>query len=202
MNDFEKTLRNYFEEPMLQKIQKTKVGIAGAGGLGSNCACQLVRCGFRKFVIVDFDVVEYSNLNRQFFFFDQIGKAKVEALKENLLRISPTLSLQTVQTTITEQNLEELFRECNVVVEAFDRADLKKMIIEKYANSGKFLVSASGISGYGKSDELKTRKINETFYLIGDGKSEVSSKQPPLSPRVNIAAAKEADCILEYLSKK
>ena len=54
-----------------------RVGIAGAGGLGSNCAAHLVRAGMKKLVIADFDVVNESNLNRQFFFRNQLGQKKV-----------------------------------------------------------------------------------------------------------------------------
>ncbi len=90
MNDFEIGLRKYFKEEELARIREVRVGIAGAGGLGSNCAVNLVRCGFSKFVIADYDIVEDSNLNRQFFFNDQIGKSKVEMLKANLLRINPS----------------------------------------------------------------------------------------------------------------
>ena len=74
-----------------------RIGIAGAGGIGSNVAMLLVRAGFTKFTIVDFDYLEQSNLNRQFYFEDQLGKSKVESLKINLERIS-TVSLPSVFT--------------------------------------------------------------------------------------------------------
>ena len=80
LNEFEKALAVYLGEAKLRKIQKVKIGIAGAGGLGSNCAFNLVRSGFKKLKIVDFDVVEHSNLDRQFYFSDQIGIPKIEAL--------------------------------------------------------------------------------------------------------------------------
>ena len=68
-------------------LERARIGIAGAGGLGSNCAMHLVRAGVRRLVVADFDVVGESNLNRQFFFRDQLGMKKVAALKANLLRI-------------------------------------------------------------------------------------------------------------------
>ena len=74
-------------------FEKAIVGIAGAGGLGSNCAMHLVRAGIKNLVIADYDSVSPSNLNRQFFFADQLGKQKVYALKENLLRIESRLNL-------------------------------------------------------------------------------------------------------------
>ena len=74
-----------------------KIGIAGAGGLGSNVAVHLVRSGISSLKICDFDVIENSNLNRQFYFKDQIGQNKVNALFENLKRINPSLNLQIIQ---------------------------------------------------------------------------------------------------------
>ena len=59
------------------RLAAATVGIAGAGGLGSNCALHLVRSGVGRLVIADFDVVNDSNLNRQFYFRDQIGRKKV-----------------------------------------------------------------------------------------------------------------------------
>ena len=54
-------------------LERARIGIAGAGGLGSNCAMHLVRAGVRRLVVADFDVVGESNLNRQFFFRDQLA---------------------------------------------------------------------------------------------------------------------------------
>lgn len=198
MNEFEKSLLAYFTWKQLGKIQHVHVGIAGAGGLGSNCAFNLVRCGFKKMTVCDFDVVETSNLNRQFYFLDQIGISKVEALKSNLLRINPDAEITSYQERITAQNAKILFEKCDAVVEAFDQPVDKKMLAEVYAYSERFYVSASGLAGWGNSDEIIVRKISETFCLIGDGKSGVSQQSPPCSPRVNIAAAKEADCVLEW----
>ena len=199
MNEFEKGLSKYLDASTLNKIRSVKVGIAGAGGLGSNCALNLVRCGFTQFKIVDFDVVEPSNLNRQFYFSDQIGIPKVQALKMNLTRINPDLNLEMLQQKITGENALQIFEDCDVVVEAFDRVEYKTMIVEKFYSSGKLLVSASGLAGCGNSDAIKIRKIKPDFFLIGDMISEAGLELPPLSPRVNIAAAKEADAVLEYV---
>ena len=198
MNDFEKSLLKYFSAERLKKIQNVRVAIAGAGGLGSNCAFNLARCGFEKLTICDFDIVEFSNLNRQFYFNDQVGMLKVKALKENLLRINPGIEVMAINETVTAKNIKALFSDCDAIVEAFDKVAAKKMIAQEYLGSDKFFVSASGMAGWGNSDEIKTRRINETFYMVGDMKSEVSEKLPPCSPKVNIAAAKEADIILEW----
>lgn len=198
MNTFEKSLCNYIGEEGLKKIQKLKIGIAGAGGLGSNCAFNLVRSGFKKFKIVDFDVVEPSNLNRQFYFLDQLNTTKVNALKTNLLRINPDLEIEALNTRIERENVKEIFQECDVVVEAFDKAVYKAMIAEAFFSSGKLLVSASGLAGWGKSDDIVVKKIHEKFYMVGDFISEANEDVPPISPRVNITAAKQANIVLSF----
>ena len=91
MNDFKTVSQHYFTQGQIRKIENTKLCIAGCGGLGSNIAHMLVRCGFRKFVLMDYDVVEMKNLNRQFFFPDQEGLLKTDALVQNLRMINPDI---------------------------------------------------------------------------------------------------------------
>lgn len=201
MNDFEKELLVFWGEEKLRRIQSARVGIAGAGGLGSNCALFLARSGFRNFMIYDFDKVSFSNLNRQFYFYDQVGEYKVEALKGNLLRINPALEIQISRDKITEDNVAGIFRDRDIVIEAFDKAEYKKLLAGSYMRSGKLYITASGLAGYGNSDEIHIRKISETFFMVGDFASEASASNPPFAPRVNIAAAKEADIALDWTLK-
>lgn len=123
------------------------IGIAGVGGIGSNVAANLARSGFNHFTLVDFDLVEESNLNRQFYFADQIGRAKTEALAENLRRIAPNIHLSCRQTRIEAGNCRSLFSDCTVIVEGFDGEKEKKMLLEELAPEKELLVSACGIAG-------------------------------------------------------
>lgn len=184
------------------KIKSVIIGIAGCGGLGSNCANSLVRSGFKNLVLVDFDKVERSNLNRQFYFRDQIGKNKVDCLKENLLRINSDLQITTYLERIEKENILDIFKQCKIVVEAFDKAEYKSLLVETLLPHKELIVSASGLAGYGNSDDIKVHWIKDNLVIIGDRKSEVSLSLPPLSPRVNVAAAKQADMILEYVLSK
>lgn len=199
MNEFEKSLLKYFSKKELDLIQGTVVGIAGAGGLGSNCAFNLVRSGIKNFFIYDFDMVEFSNLNRQFYFIEQIGMSKVEALKENLIRINPDLNISVQKVMLDNSNIKKLFADCDVIVEAFDRAESKKMIVESFLNTNKFIVSVSGLAGIGESDDITINKIRNNLFIVGDMVSEVDDKKLPYSPKVNIAAAKQADVILKWV---
>ena len=198
MNPFEQALLGYLGEARLDRLGSIRVGIAGAGGLGSNCAAFLVRSGFRKLRVFDFDKVEPSNLNRQFYFLDQVGRPKVEALAENLRRINPDLQLEYSTKAITADNVAIAFADCAIVIEAFDKAEAKKLLAEAYMNSGKLYISASGLAGWGDSDAIRVKQVNASFFLVGDLRSEAGKDLPPFAPRVNVAAAKEADIALAW----
>jgi len=199
MDAFRKDLIAKLGEVKLAKIEKAKIGIAGAGGLGSNCAACLVRVGFKNFTIADFDVVDATNLDRQFYFADQVGMEKVEALKTNLARINPGLELQMLPVKLEPANILGIFRDCDVIVECLDRAEAKQMLVSGMLPTGKLIVSASGLGGIGSSDDLRTRKLKPNLILIGDLASDIA-KTPALAPRVSIAAAKQADAVLEFIA--
>ena len=201
MESFKENLRRKFGQDYLDKVCKARVGFAGAGGLGSNCASNLVRSGFRKLTIVDFDIIIPSNLDRQFYFLDQVGLSKVEALKINLLRVNPDLEIKALIKKIDKENIKAIFADCDIVVECFDRPEHKKMLVEELASSGKFIVVVSGVGGIGSSDEIKVHQLKDNLVLIGDLKSDILDK-PPVSPRVNIAAAKQADVVLSHVLSK
>lgn len=198
MKEFSEMLLKYFGLEDLKKIQTKRIGIAGLGGLGSNCAHYLMRSGFVKFTLCDFDKVEPSNLNRQFYFGGQIGMRKTEALIENLSKINPTLEITLFDEKITEENAVRVFRDCDAIVEAFDNVESKRLLAEIFSRSGKFFVSASGLAGYGDLDSIKIQKMHDNFYIVGDRITEAGKDNPPLAPRVNIAAAKQADLVLAW----
>lgn len=143
-----------------------KIGIAGVGGIGSNVAVNLVRAGITTLTIVDFDRVEASNLNRQFYFSDQIGKHKVEMLKENLQRINPEVEIIATAEHVTADNIDSLFKGCDTIVEGFDRPADKKMVLECLCTSKSLLVSASGIAGRDLGG-IQTR-IMGNCHIVGD----------------------------------
>lgn len=186
-----------------EQLRNFTVGIAGAGGLGSNCAVALARSGIGKLIIVDFDIVEEGNLNRQYYFYDQIGELKVDALNDNLKRIDAEVEVEVHAVKLNEENIVDLFSECDVVVEAFDRADMKAMIIETVLSEMEDIkiVSGLGMAGYGNNNIIKSRQV-DSLYICGDEKSEVSDANPPLAPRVAIVAGMQANTVLEILLRE
>jgi sulfur carrier protein ThiS adenylyltransferase len=181
-------------------ILKNKcVGIAGAGGLGSNVAVLLARSGIGKLVVADFDRVAPENLNRQHFFIDQIGKLKVEALESTILNINPYITFIQKPVLLNKENIPRIFEDVDALVEAFDDAQQKTMLIESWMslNNGKLLVSASGLAGFGKSDEIKINRVSENLVIVGDQRSKLT--EGLIAPRVMIAAAIQANLVVEYL---
>lgn len=177
------------------------VGIAGAGGLGSNVAAHLWRSGVRRLVIADFDTVSPGNLNRQFYFADQVGQIKVLALQENLRRIDPAGAITAVPVRLTPENAATVFAACPLVVEAFDRAEEKYWLIHTLLAAGKSVIAASGLGGCGQSNAMRVRRLGRRLIMVGDGELDVtlSPRLAPLSPRVGIAAAMQANCVLALL---
>jgi sulfur carrier protein ThiS adenylyltransferase len=182
-------------------LSKFRVGIAGAGGLGSNCAVALARSGVGTLVIADFDVVEEANLNRQYYFTDQIGMSKTIALKENIWCINPGTTIIIKQEKLDKGNIVQIFSGCNIIVEAFDSSSMKEMLIETVQTKmpGIPIIVGSGMAGWGKTNDLRYRKIDDTLYVCGDESTEVTDNLPPLAPRVAIVANMQANVVIELL---
>lgn len=185
---------------MLKAWQNACVGIAGAGGLGSNVAVSLTRAGIGKLVIADYDVLSVSNLNRQQYFMDQVGQTKVTALKDTLCRISPFTMILTHALRITPDNLDQLFGNCDILIEAFDLADQKTMLIESWQElfPRRPVIAASGLAGVGNNHSIVTTSC-EGLYLIGDQSSELKPGVSPVSARVAIVANMQANLCLDLL---
>ena len=182
-------------------LSKFRVGIAGAGGLGSNCAVALARSGIGTLVLSDFDIIEEPNLNRQYYFLDQVGMMKTDALKENIARINPGVIVIAYQLQLDRKNIPEIFKGCDVIVEAFDKSEMKEMLIEtvQLKMKGIPLVIGSGMAGWGNSESVRCRKIDNTLIVCGDESSEASENLPPLAPRVGMVANMQANVVIEIL---
>ena len=172
------------------------------GGLGSNIAISLARAGVGKLILIDFDRVDITNLNRQQYRVSQIGKPKTEALRENLLAIAPFLQTQIHTVRMTEDNAARLVREADIVCEAFDDAQAKAMLVNCVCEQlpKTYLVAASGMAGLASPNAIQTRKLGQRFYLCGDGVSDVRSGLGLVAPRVMLCAAHQALTVLRILA--
>lgn len=183
-----------------KQLQKSSVGIAGAGGLGSNVAVSLARAGIGRLVIVDYDNVEESNLNRQYYFRDQIGMVKVEALKNTIFRVNDSVKVDVFNYRLTKNTMDKPFHDVDIIVEALDNAKIKTMFIEEVMQKLPKIpvVACSGVAGYGHSDRIITKKLGN-LYMVYDEKAKDSHDDVLMAPRVILMANWQANIVLEIL---
>ncbi len=183
------------------ELKNAVVGIAGLGGLGSNVAVALTRLKVGKLILADYDVIEESNLNRQNYFYDQIGRHKVDVSLENLRRINPEANLVGHKVRLAPDNIPRVFAEAHIIAECFDRADQKQMIVETVLSKMKntIIVTVSGLAGFGKSNDIRTVRLSPRLVLVGDGVSGTAAGAPLTAGRVGVAAYHQANAIAEIL---
>ena len=179
------------------RLATVRIGVAGAGGLGSNAVMCLARAGVRHLVVVDYDVVEASNLNRQAYTLDQVGRFKVDALAWNVAAAVADCTLETHCRRWAPGDAAALFARCAVVLEAFDQPEVKAALVEDVlAHLPEVLVvSVSGLAGIGGNDALRTVRHGR-LYVVGDGRTAAAPGTPLLAPRVVAAAALQANMAL------
>lgn len=184
-----------------RRFAEATVAICGLGGLGSNIAICLARAGIGKLILIDFDVVDISNLHRQQYKANQVGMYKTEALKENLLEINPYITIESHTVRMTEENSVELVSEADIVCEAFDKAECKAMVVNAVLTDfkDKIIVSGSGMAGFSSANDIVTKKLSKRFYLCGDGVSDVNDGIGLIASRVMVCAAHEAHIVLRLL---
>ena len=190
-----------FPEEMQTKLRNARVAVAGLGGLGSNIAVMLARSGIGELLLVDFDTVDVTNLNRQMYLIPQLGKPKAEALPEILYQINPYLTYRSVCIKVTPDNVKELFSEYPIVCEAFDKPDQKAMLVRELLMQcpKTIVVSGNGMAGYADANEIRTCQVMKRLYVCGDQSTDVGNGIGLIAPRVAICAAHEANKVLQLI---
>jgi sulfur carrier protein ThiS adenylyltransferase len=186
---------------VFEKLQRAVIGIAGLGGLGSHAATALARVWPGRMIIADFDSVEYGNLNRQQYFIEQVSMPKVEATRDNLLRINPYLRIDIHRARLTAENIPGIFGDADIIVECFDKADQKQMLVETVLSlfDKTIIISASGLAGYGRSNQILTRRLSSRHILVGDLESASGGAMGLMAPRVGIAGLHQANAVVEAI---
>ncbi len=183
------------------KVKEARVGIAGLGGLGSAIAVALARTGVGELLLVDFDLVEPSNLNRQHYFVRHLGMAKTEAMREIIAEINPYVKVETCNIYLNSDNVVDIFKNVNIFVEAFDNPHTKAAIVERMLSAGLDIpvVAASGMAGYFSGNLIKCRQVMRNLYMVGDETHEAQVGSGLMAPRVGIAAHQQANMVLRLI---
>ena len=190
-----------------QQIKKnllnSSIGIAGLGGLGSNAAISLARLGIGHLVLIDYDIVEKENLNRQYYFINQIGMKKIDAIKQNIEKINPNIKLELYDIKLKKGNMSNFFTKVDVIIEASDDAKIKTEFIEEILIKlpSKYIIAASGVTGYVNPDRIKTKKLGKLL-LCQDDKALSTDEDLLYAPRVSLIANWEANLAVELLLRE
>lgn len=187
--------------PELQKkLLRAKVAVAGLGGLGSNIAVMLARSGVGRLLLIDFDRVDYSNLNRQHYFLKHVGQEKTEALAGQIREINPYIQIKTVTARITDGNVSELLEGYPVVCEAFDNPQSKAVLVNGVLEHlpGTVVVAASGMAGTESLNRMRTERRFARLYVCGDMESDMA-EACMYAPRVSACAAHQANMVLRLI---
>ena len=182
----------------LRKLKGSAIGVAGLGGLGSNIALLLARSGVGRLVIADCDTVELSNIHRQNYSLEYIGRKKTEAMADQIKKINPWCKVEAHDIRVTKDNIS-IFSDCDVICEAFDDAEQKVMLIESLSVMGKCIISGNGMAGNGPANEIITKKVGNDIYLCGDGRSDVRSEGSLMPSRVAVCAAHQANAAIRMI---
>ena len=193
-----------FPDEMQEKLRGAKVAVAGLGGLGSNIAVMLARSGIGHLFLVDFDVVDVTNLNRQMYFISHLGLPKTEALPQILYQINPYLICESMRIKVTPENVRELFKEYPIVCEAFDKPNQKAMLVRELLMQcpETIVVSGNGMAGYGDTNDICTSQKMRRLYVCGDQKTDVGGGIGLMAPRVAACAAHEANKVIQLIMER
>lgn len=187
-----------------RKFSSATVAVCGLGGLGSNIAISLARSGIGKLLLIDYDLVDITNLHRQQYKANQVGMLKTEALVENLKEMSPYTQIEAQNVRISKENAGSLLQNADIICEAFDDAECKAELVDTVLETmpNKYIVAASGMAGLGSANSIRTRRITSKFYLCGDEVSDVNDDIGLVSSRVMLCAAHQAHTVLRILAEQ
>ena len=198
--DYESMMAARHTPAVHNKLKEGKVAVAGLGGLGSNISVMLAQAGVGKLLLVDFDVVELSNLNRQHYDRTHLGMLKTDALKKQIEKINPFIETETCTLKVTEENVMTVFNGYPIVCEAFDNPQYKAMLVNALLAQGEqTIVAASGMAGFASANNIKTRQRFKNLYVCGDFKTPVQEGSGLMAPRVAVCAAHQANMVLRLL---
>lgn len=150
----------------LEKIKKSKILIVGIGGVGGSIATSLIRSGVQNIVLIDFDIVDITNINRQVVaYYSTIGLKKVNVMKKLLLDINPSIVVKTYEIFVDKDNIKTILDDENptYIIDACDSKETKKaLILEAISRKIKF-ISSMGTGNKMNPSDLEIIDIRKTI---------------------------------------
>ena len=184
-------------ESDMEKLAASKVLVIGCGGLGGNIIEYLARAGVGSLTVVDGDVFEESNLNRQILSTSEnIGRKKAMAAAERIRAIDPSLEVTPVCEFLTEENAAALMADTDLVIDALDNAASRLVLEDAAAEAGLAIVHGA-ICGWDLQAMLVPAGSGLLHQMYPEGYSPASKTSLSVTPA--ICAAIEASTAIRYL---
>lgn len=147
----------------LEKLAKSSVAVFGVGGVGSFAVEALARAGVGHLRLVDFDVVDITNLNRQLHaLHTTIGQPKAVLMTERVKQINPELVVETVVEKITPENVDSFLDGVDYVVDAIDMVSAKVALLAACFRRGLRVISSMGAGNRLDPTKLEVTDISKT----------------------------------------
>lgn len=161
-------------EDGIKKLQNASVTIVGVGGVGGEVAVLLARAGVGRLRLIDFDVVDETNINRQAVAYtNTVGKKKTDVLAEIIKKINPNCLVEAISKRLTKENVGELL-ENSFVVDAIDSVQDKVELIDYATKNNLQIVSAMGA---GNRFDYPYFKVVDIYKTSNDGLAKVLRKK-------------------------
>lgn len=163
-------------EDGVSRLENSSVAVIGVGGVGGQ-ACQLLaRAGVGNITIVDFDVVDETNINRQVLAnVDTVGRQKVDVMAEMLIKINPKCNINKINAKLCAENIGEILAgHFDYVIDAIDNVTNKIELICYCKQNGTKIVSAMGA---GNRVGIPTFKIMDIYKTSNDGLARILRKK-------------------------
>ena len=185
-----------FNNDKLLLLKSKSVLIIGTGGVGQSVATYLITNGVTNLTIVDFDVVELSNLNRQILLTENdIGKAKVDVVKNALLLRNSEAKIEAINLKVDAKNIDQLIAKFDLVVDAVDNW-ASKLIISEACSNKKIAYMHIGVDGYKGQCSLF---VNKSLQVIVSKDIISSPKDGVLGPMVGLISSFASLNVIKFL---
>lgn len=149
----------------VEKLKNSTVAVFGLGGVGSYVLEALARCGIQNIIIIDKDIVDITNINRQLIAtHSTIGKAKVEVSKERILDINPNANVVSINAFVSKDNIVQMLggKHIDYIIDAIDTVSSKLSIIEYSYNNNIKIISCMGTGNKIDASKFEITDINKT----------------------------------------
>lgn len=176
-----------------QKLLSSRVLVAGAGGLGSTVLANLASVGIGHIGIIDNDVLELTNLNRQYIHkFANIDKAKVDSAKQWINEFNPDIEVKTYQLRLDEANYEEIVKDYDLIIDAFDSYKSKFLLNKIAAATDKTLIHGGVTEFFGQVTTIVPNKSACLACILPDYDVNAYIVKGVISPAVTTIASIES----------